>query len=82
MHIHIHVISTTSTSYFMNIFNFHKIINYTYYFKEARKIIDPIKLGIDPNQKGNAKHKIKSGKKAIEQLTGMYEKLFEDLDDD
>ena len=57
-------------------------INYTYYFKEARKIIDPIKLGIDPNQKGNAKHKIKSGKKAIEQLTGMYEKLFEDLDDD
>ena len=57
-------------------------IDYTYYFREARKIIDPIKLGINPKQKGNARHKIKSGKQVIEQLTGMYNTLFDDLEED
>lgn len=57
-------------------------INYTYYYKEILKIIDPIKLGIDPNKKGNIKFKIKSGKKAITELSGMYNTLFDDLNDD
>ena len=57
-------------------------INYTYYYKEILKIIDPIKLGIDPNRKGNVKFKIKSGKKAIAELSGMYNSLFDDLEDD
>lgn len=37
-------------------------IDYAYYYEEAYKIINPIKLGISPNQKGNAKNKTLSGK--------------------
>lgn len=56
-------------------------INYTYYYKEALKIIDPIKLQISPNQKGNPTHRTKSGKVLIRQNSGMYNSLFDDHDD-
>ena len=56
-------------------------INYTYYYKEALKIIDPIKLQISPNQKGNPIHKTKSGKILIKQNSGMYNSLFDDYED-
>ena len=32
-------------------------INYAYYYNEAMKFINPIKLDISPNQKGNTLHK-------------------------
>ena len=47
-------------------------INYSYYYQEALKIIDPIKLNISPKQKG--------GKSLIKKLSGQYESLFDDLD--
>ena len=56
-------------------------ICYSYYYKEALKIIDPIKLGISPNQKGDASRKIKSGKSLIKQKSGLYSSLFDDLED-
>lgn len=53
-------------------------INYQYYYDEAMKIIDPIKLGISPNQKSNAQRKIKSGKALLKKYAGDYGNLFED----
>lgn len=44
-------------------------INYNYYYKECMKIIDPIKLGIEP--KG-------SGKTQIKKHSGNYLSLFDD----
>ena len=55
-------------------------INYGYYYDEALKIINPIKLGINPNQKGNAKYGTKSGKSLIKKMSGMYQSLFDDED--
>ena len=55
-------------------------INYTYYYEEALKIIDPIKLNISPNKKGNARAGTKSGKVLIKQYSGMYNNLFDDAD--
>lgn len=49
-------------------------INYSYYYQEALKIIDPIKLNISPNQKG--------GKVAIKKYSGQYKTLFDDLEED
>lgn len=57
-------------------------INMAYYYQEALKIIDPIKLHISPNQKGNAKLGIKSGKALIKKMSGQYNSLFDDLDED
>ena len=56
-------------------------INYNYYFKEALKIIDPIKLGISTKQKGDVKAKLKSGKMLIKKHSGMYNSLFDDNED-
>lgn len=56
-------------------------INYNYYFEEANKIIDPIKLGISPNAKGDPSKKIKSGKALIKKYSGAYETLFDDGDE-
>lgn len=53
-------------------------INYTYYYEAALNIINPIKLGISPNQKGNAKAGTKSGKSLIKKMSGMYQSLFDD----
>lgn len=55
-------------------------INYSYYYEAALKIIDPIKLSISPNQKGNVKAGIKSGKVLLKQKSGQYNSLFDDAD--
>ena len=48
-------------------------INYSYYYQEALKIIDPIKLSISPKQKG--------GKSLIKKMSGQYVSLFDDLEE-
>ena len=53
-------------------------INYAYYYNEAMKFINPIKLGISPNQKGNAAHKTISGKALLKKRFGLYNDLFDD----
>lgn len=52
-------------------------INYAYYYEEAYKIINPIRLGISPNQKGNSKNKTLSGKSLLKKNFGMYNSLFD-----
>ena len=53
-------------------------INYSYYYNECIKIIDPIKLSISPNAKGNRKNRSKSGKVLIKENSGQYLSLFDD----
>lgn len=53
-------------------------INYNYYYKEAIKIIDPIKLSITPKRKVDKNKGISSGKVAIKKYSGMYNSLFDD----
>lgn len=53
-------------------------INYSYYYEEAYKIIDPIKLGISPNQKADNIKGTSSGKKAIKKNARQYLTLFDD----
>lgn len=55
-------------------------IDYVYYYEECYKIIDPIKLGISPNQKGNPNNKTKSGKSIIKKYSHLYNTLFDDSD--
>lgn len=55
-------------------------INYSYYFQEAIKIIDPIKLHISPNQKGDPLKGVKSGKLLLKEKSGEYNSLFDDND--
>lgn len=55
-------------------------IDYTYYYKEAWKIIDPIKLGISPTMKANASKGIKSGKNLLKRYSKDYLTLFDDDD--
>ena len=57
-------------------------INYNYYYKEALKIIDPIKLRISPNMKGDKNKGTKSGKALLKQMSGQYQSLFDDEDFD
>lgn len=56
-------------------------INYYYYYKEALKIIDPIKLRISPNQKGDRNKGSVSGKKLLKINTQQYNTLFDDNDE-
>lgn len=54
-------------------------INYAYYYRECMKIIEPIKLGISPQQQGDSKiHKTKTGKSLIKKYSGCYNTLFDD----
>jgi hypothetical protein len=53
-------------------------INYKYYYDEAYKIIDPIKLGISPNQKGNKRNGTVSGKVLLRKYSQQYLTLFDD----
>ena len=53
-------------------------INYHYYYNEAIKIIDPIKLQISPNQKGNRNKGSVSGKKLLKINSQQYNTLFDD----
>ena len=58
-------------------------INYNYYYEEALKIIDPIQLGISPQQKGNPLKGIKSGKALLKKYGGGDTlSLFDDLEED
>ena len=58
-------------------------IDYEYYYNEALKIIDPIMLGISPNQKGNKSKGTKSGKALLKKYGGgSYATLFDDNEDD
>lgn len=53
-------------------------ICYQYYYTEAYKIIDPIKLGINTKQKADPIKKTQSGKKLIDKYKGQYNSLFDD----
>lgn len=53
-------------------------INYKYYYDEAYKIINPIKLQISSNQKGNSKNKTLSGKALLKKYNQQYLSLFDD----
>lgn len=53
-------------------------IDYSYYYNEAYKIIDPIMLGISPTQKGDKSKGLKSGKLLIKKLSHQYNTLFDD----
>lgn len=53
-------------------------IDYGYYYNECYKIIDPIMLGISPNQKANPQTKAKSGKVLIKKYSHQYNSLFDD----
>ena len=57
-------------------------IDYQYYYTQALKLIDPIKLGISPNLKANSLTKTKSGKSLISKYSGDYATLFDNLEDD
>lgn len=50
-------------------------INYTYYYNECMKIIDPIKLRISPGQEPG---RGKAGKTLIKKYSGQYNTLFDD----
>ena len=52
-------------------------IDYAYYYQEAYKIINPIKLGISPNQKGDKIKKTLSGKALLKKNFGLYNSLFD-----
>ena len=55
-------------------------INYKYYYDEAYKIINPIKLGISPNQKGNKANGTVSGKVLLNKYDQQYLTLFDEND--
>ena len=55
-------------------------IDYTYYYYEAYKIIDPIKLNISANQKGNKQQGTVSGKVLIKKYSQQYQTLFDNED--
>ena len=57
-------------------------IDYEYYYNETLKLIDPIMLGISPNQKGDKDKGIKSGKALLKKYGGGdYNSLFDNNDD-
>lgn len=53
-------------------------IDYSYYYNECYKIIDPIMLGVSPTRKGDKRNGILSGKVAIKKMTHQYNTLFDD----
>lgn len=55
-------------------------IDYSYYYEEAYKIIDPIMLGISSNTKADVKTGTKSGKVLIKRYSRQYNSLFDDDD--
>lgn len=56
-------------------------INYLYYYEEAMKIINPIKLGISTSRKGNKEKGSASGKALIKKYAGQFNTLFDDLEE-
>jgi len=57
-------------------------IDYGYYYKECYKIIDPIKLSISPNQKGDKMRKTVSGKVLLKTYSQQYLTLFDNIEDE
>ena len=55
-------------------------INYKYYYDEAYKIINPIKLGISTNLKANKEKRTKTGRALIKKYSHDYNNLFTDDD--
>ena len=55
-------------------------IKYSYYYEEAYKIINPIKLMISTNQKGNSNNKTLSGKALIKKHQFDFLNLFDEQD--
>ena len=55
-------------------------IDYAYYYNECYKIINPIKHGISPNQKGNKNRGSVSGKVLLKRLGQQYNSLFDEYD--
>ena len=55
-------------------------IDYAYYYNECYKIINPIKHGISPNQKGNKNRGSVSGKVLLKRLGQQYNSLFDECD--
>jgi len=51
-----------------------------YYYKEAYKIIDPIKLGISSTMKADAQKGTKSGKLLLKKYSKDYLTLFDEDD--
>lgn len=56
-------------------------INYKYYYEEAMKIINPIKLGISPKTKADKSKGTVSGKKLIQKYGGQFNTLFDDQEE-
>lgn len=57
-------------------------VNYTYYYEEAMKIINPIKLGISTGRKPNKDMNTASGKSLIKKYYNQFNTLFDDLPED
>lgn len=57
-------------------------IDYGYYYRECYKIIDPIKLSISPNQKGDKMRKTVSGKVLLKTYSQQYLTLFDNIEDE
>ena len=57
-------------------------IDYKYYYNECYKIIDPIKLSISPNQKGDKMRKTVSGKVLLRTYSQQYLTLFDNIEDE
>ena len=57
-------------------------IDYGYYYREAYKIIDPIKLGISPTMKADSKKGVVSGKLLLKKYSKDYLTLFDETDYD
>lgn len=55
-------------------------IDYKYYYEECYKILNPIILGISPNQKADSNKKLKSGKVILKKYAHDYMTLFNDDD--
>lgn len=53
-------------------------IDYSYYYNECYKIIDPIMLGVSPNRKGDRTKGAASGKVLIKKQSHQYSRLFDD----
>ena len=56
----------------------HRGINYAYYYDECYKFINPIKLGISPNQKGNKNNGTLSGKALLKKNSFNFLSLFDE----
>lgn len=58
-----------------------RFIDYEYYYRETLKLVDPIMLGISPNDAANPTNKTKSGKSLIHKYSESYNTLFDDIEE-